>query len=111
MAPSALPDTLDGWLAHIERGHPQSIAMGLDRVRVVRNSMALVPPSTMTIFTVGGTNGKGSACMMLESIWLFRTPVKRLSPLRILLACRVMVLPHCIRFAIAPSPCAGRPTE
>lgn len=68
MAPSALPDTLDGWLAHIERGHPQSIAMGLDRVRVVRNSMALVPPSTMTIFTVGGTNGKGSACMMLESI-------------------------------------------
>ena len=61
-----LPGTLDGWLAHIERVHPQTIAMGLDRVRVVQQAMALVP--AVPVITVGGTNGKGSACMMLEAI-------------------------------------------
>lgn len=66
MPPSALPDTLHGWLARIERGHPQSIAMGLDRVRAVSDAMCLVPKCP--VITVGGTNGKGSACMMLEAI-------------------------------------------
>lgn len=61
-----LPHTLDAWLAYIERGHPQSIAMGLDRVRAVKEAMGLEP--AFTIITVGGTNGKGSACMMLEAI-------------------------------------------
>jgi dihydrofolate synthase/folylpolyglutamate synthase len=61
-----LPSTLDGWLAHIERVHPQSIAMGLDRVRAVKDAMALTP--TVPVIIVGGTNGKGSACMMLEAI-------------------------------------------
>ena len=64
--PSALPGTLDGWLAYIERVHPQTIAMGLDRVRVVRDALALATP--FPILIVGGTNGKGSACMMLEAI-------------------------------------------
>ena len=58
--------TLDHWLAHIERVHPQAIAMGLERVRVVKDAMALAPQ--FPLFTVGGTNGKGSACMMLEAI-------------------------------------------
>jgi dihydrofolate synthase/folylpolyglutamate synthase len=67
------PSTLDGWLAHIERVHPQTIAMGLDRVRAVKDAMALVPAletleSKVPVITVGGTNGKGSACMMLEAI-------------------------------------------
>ncbi len=66
IAPSSFPSTLDGWLAHIERVHPQSIAMGLDRVRAVKDAMALTP--TCVVITVGGTNGKGSACMMLEAI-------------------------------------------
>ena len=63
---SRLPDTLAGWLAHIERVHPQSIVMGLDRVRAVKDAMALLP--TVPVITIGGTNGKGSACMMLEAI-------------------------------------------
>ena len=61
-----LPDTLDGWLDYIEQVHPQSIAMGLERVLAVRHAMALNP--AFCIITVGGTNGKGSACMMLEAI-------------------------------------------
>jgi dihydrofolate synthase/folylpolyglutamate synthase len=60
------PHTLDGWLAYIEQVHPQNIAMGLDRVRAVKDAMELVP--AFPVITVGGTNGKGSACMMLEAI-------------------------------------------
>ena len=60
------PRSLDGWLAYIERVHPQTIAMGLDRVRAVKEALGLVP--ACPVITVGGTNGKGSACMMLEAI-------------------------------------------
>ena len=60
------PVTLSDWLVYIERQHPQSIAMGLDRVNVVRNALQLQP--SFPLITVGGTNGKGSACRFLESI-------------------------------------------
>lgn len=40
--------------------------MGLERVAAVRDALQLVP--AFPIFTVGGTNGKGSACAMLEAI-------------------------------------------
>jgi len=58
--------TLDDWLAYIGRQHPQTIAMGLDRVSSVLSRMNLKLPSP--VITVGGTNGKGSTCAMLESI-------------------------------------------
>ena len=57
---------LDDWLEHISGQHPQTIAMGLDRVSSVLNRMNLKLPSP--VITVGGTNGKGSTCAMLESI-------------------------------------------
>lgn len=60
------PKTLDQWLAHIERVHPQSIAMGLERVAAVKQALGLSPE--FVVITVGGTNGKGSACAMLEAI-------------------------------------------
>lgn len=62
------PETssLTDWLRYIEQVHPRAIAMGLDRVCAVRGRMGLVP--SFPIITVGGTNGKGSACAMLESI-------------------------------------------
>ncbi len=63
---NAMPVTLDEWLAYIERVHPQSIAMGLDRVGAVRRALHLDP--RFPLITVGGTNGKGSACAMLEAI-------------------------------------------
>ena len=58
--------TLDGWLAYLETLHPKSIAMGLDRVGAVaaRLDIALGCP----VITVGGTNGKGSTCALLESM-------------------------------------------
>lgn len=59
--------TLNDWLAHIERQHPQSIAMGLERVREVGGRMALGTPARRVI-TVGGTNGKGSTVAFIEAI-------------------------------------------
>ena len=58
--------TLQDWLAHCERLHPQTIALGLDRVGAVwqRLGVAFACP----VFTVAGTNGKGSTCAMLEAI-------------------------------------------
>ncbi|MFO1204775.1 MAG: bifunctional tetrahydrofolate synthase/dihydrofolate synthase [Burkholderiales bacterium] len=54
------------WLDYLEQLHPTTIAMGLERVARVLDSLALRP--VWPIVTVGGTNGKGSTCAMLESI-------------------------------------------
>ncbi|MDO8933880.1 MAG: bifunctional folylpolyglutamate synthase/dihydrofolate synthase, partial [Rhodocyclaceae bacterium] len=59
---------MDDWLAHIERQHSQPIALGLERVRVVQT--ALGRKQTCPVIVVGGTNGKGSTCAMLERILL-----------------------------------------
>jgi len=61
-----VPRTLDDWLHHVERQHPQTIALGLDRVEAVRRRMDLA--FDCPVITVGGTNGKGSTCAMLEAI-------------------------------------------
>ena len=58
--------SLGEWLAFIEQQHPQPIALGLERVQQVLSRMQLQLPSP--VITVGGTNGKGSTCAMLESI-------------------------------------------
>ncbi len=63
-----LPETLDGWLGLLEVRHGQSIQLGLDRVRAVRDALQL--PQTCPVFTVGGTNGKGSTCALLEAVLL-----------------------------------------
>jgi dihydrofolate synthase / folylpolyglutamate synthase len=60
------PGTLGQWLEHIERLHPKTIALGLERIGRVREQLALEP--CFPVITVGGTNGKGSTCAMLESI-------------------------------------------
>ena len=64
----SLPQTLDQWLALLEGRHVQTIKLGLERVRAVRAALGADPESA--IITVGGTNGKGSTCAMLESILL-----------------------------------------
>ncbi|MBE0619574.1 MAG: bifunctional tetrahydrofolate synthase/dihydrofolate synthase [Burkholderiales bacterium] len=61
-----MPKDLAGWLAYIERQHPQTIALGLERVGRVRVAMGLAP--AVPVITVAGTNGKGSTCAMLEAI-------------------------------------------
>ena len=60
------PETLEQWLSHIERLHPATIALGLERVLEVRSRLSLNPG--FPLITVGGTNGKGSTCAMLEAI-------------------------------------------
>ncbi|HEV7803313.1 MAG TPA: bifunctional tetrahydrofolate synthase/dihydrofolate synthase [Burkholderiales bacterium] len=58
--------TLQDWLTHIEQVHPRAIDMGLERVNTVKHALGLSP--AFPVITVGGTNGKGSACAMLEAI-------------------------------------------
>ena len=59
--------TLPDWLDYIERIHPRSIDMGLERIRVVARALKLGKPGKAVI-TVGGTNGKGSTVAFVESI-------------------------------------------
>jgi dihydrofolate synthase/folylpolyglutamate synthase len=69
-------DTLQDWLAHCERLHPQTIELGLERVKAVSDRMGLRFPCP--VITVAGTNGKGSTCAMLEAVALqagYRTGV------------------------------------
>ena len=69
--------SLDDWLDYISAQHPATIALGLERVREVAVRMGVLPgdrahPSSSSalspIITIGGTNGKGSTCAMLERI-------------------------------------------
>lgn len=62
------PPTLDGWLALLESRAGPSIRLGLERVGAVRERLGL--DSDAVVVTVGGTNGKGSCCAMLEAILL-----------------------------------------
>ncbi|MDP1682374.1 MAG: bifunctional tetrahydrofolate synthase/dihydrofolate synthase [Burkholderiales bacterium] len=62
------PHQLEGWLSHLERLHPKTIELGLDRVLAVRDSLKLFP--RFPVILVGGTNGKGSTCAMLEAMLL-----------------------------------------
>ena len=63
---AGLSKTLPQWLDYIEQLHPQAIALGLDRVEKVAQALGLTP--AFPVITVGGTNGKGSVCAMLEAI-------------------------------------------
>jgi dihydrofolate synthase / folylpolyglutamate synthase len=66
---STLPTTLPAWLALLESRHAETVInMGLDRVRAVKDRMALA--FTCPVIMVAGTNGKGSTCAMLESMLL-----------------------------------------
>jgi dihydrofolate synthase / folylpolyglutamate synthase len=58
--------SLSEWLGFIERQHPQPIAMGLERVAEVYSRLSV--EISFPVITVGGTNGKGSTCAMLEAI-------------------------------------------
>jgi dihydrofolate synthase/folylpolyglutamate synthase len=64
----ALPTNLADWLTRLESLHPKAIDMGLERVAQVRDALAV--RLDCPVITVGGTNGKGSTCAMLEAILL-----------------------------------------
>ena len=58
--------TLQDWLQFIESQHSQAIALGLERVAQVFGNLGI--SLGCPVITVGGTNGKGSTCAMLEAI-------------------------------------------
>ena len=60
--------SLNDWLARLEALHPKAIDMGLERVASVAQRLGL--HFACPVIIVGGTNGKGSTCAMLESILL-----------------------------------------
>jgi len=60
--------SLDAWLQRLETAHALVIELGLERVDAVARAMDL--QFTCPVITVGGTNGKGSTCAMLESMLL-----------------------------------------
>ena len=59
--------SLSEWTRLVESLHPKNIEMGLDRIRVVKERLAIRFDCPVVI--VGGTNGKGSTCAMLQTIW------------------------------------------
>jgi dihydrofolate synthase/folylpolyglutamate synthase len=61
-----MPSTLADWLSYLESLHPKTIALGLERVAQVKQRLNL--QADFPIITVGGTNGKGSVCAMLEAM-------------------------------------------
>lgn len=58
---------LAAWLHYLEHLHATAIDMGLERVRQVADHLQLLRPAG-TVFTVAGTNGKGTTCRTLETI-------------------------------------------
>ncbi|WP_151634163.1 bifunctional tetrahydrofolate synthase/dihydrofolate synthase [Noviherbaspirillum aerium] len=62
------PATLADWLSQLESMHPKAIDMGMERVGKVRDRLGI--HFDCPVIIVGGTNGKGSTCAMLEAILL-----------------------------------------
>ncbi|PLC51018.1 bifunctional tetrahydrofolate synthase/dihydrofolate synthase [Pollutimonas subterranea] len=67
LVPSATA-SLQDWLAYLETLHRHPIELGLERISAVAAKLELTYPYVK--ITVGGTNGKGSTCAMLEAILL-----------------------------------------
>jgi len=61
-----VPRSLSDWLDYVEKQHPSAIALGLERVAQVLSR--LDAGFDCPVITVGGTNGKGSTCAMLDAI-------------------------------------------
>ncbi|RNM09319.1 bifunctional tetrahydrofolate synthase/dihydrofolate synthase [Dickeya undicola] len=55
------------WLHYLEHLHFQTIDLGLERTQQVAERLHLLQPAPR-VFTVAGTNGKGTTCCTLESI-------------------------------------------
>lgn len=54
------------WLSYLENLHSKTIDMGLERVSQVAARLGVLKPAPF-VFTVAGTNGKGTTCRTLEA--------------------------------------------
>jgi dihydrofolate synthase/folylpolyglutamate synthase len=59
--------SFEQWLAYQAQVHPQAIALGLDRLRVVLERLQWRQPA-IPVITVAGTNGKGSVSAYCSAI-------------------------------------------
>ncbi|MEX9254124.1 bifunctional tetrahydrofolate synthase/dihydrofolate synthase [Pseudenterobacter timonensis] len=55
------------WLSYLENLHSKTIDMGLERVSNVAARLDVLRPAPF-VFTVAGTNGKGTTCRTLEAM-------------------------------------------
>lgn len=60
-------DELEDWLSYLESLHPNTIDLGLERVQQVASRLHL-NFSNISVFTVAGTNGKGSCVATVEAL-------------------------------------------
>ncbi|WP_342221884.1 bifunctional tetrahydrofolate synthase/dihydrofolate synthase [Candidatus Fukatsuia endosymbiont of Tuberolachnus salignus] len=70
--PPPLPQptsSLATWLSYVGSLHHQEIDLGLERIKKVAERIDLLKPATH-VFTIAGTNGKGTTCCVLEKILL-----------------------------------------
>jgi dihydrofolate synthase/folylpolyglutamate synthase len=58
---------LEAWLLLLEKRHPQAIDMGLERCGLVYRQLGSPRPAKL-VFTVAGTNGKGSTVAFLSAM-------------------------------------------
>ncbi|MGI9344077.1 MAG: bifunctional tetrahydrofolate synthase/dihydrofolate synthase [Gammaproteobacteria bacterium] len=62
-----MPRSLAEWLRWQEALNPREIDLGLDRVRDIAADLPIAPPAG-AVFTVAGTNGKGSTVAYIEGL-------------------------------------------
>jgi dihydrofolate synthase/folylpolyglutamate synthase len=63
----SFPETLQDWLRMLEIRHPSTIDLGLDRVGQVWRELGSPRPASR-VFTVAGTNGKGSTVAYIDAM-------------------------------------------
>lgn len=63
--------SLEQWLRWLESLHPQTIDLGLERLRPVYQRLAL-NPQRAKVLTIAGTNGKGSCALVSECLAMTR---------------------------------------
>ena len=62
--------SLTQWLDYLLSIHPTEIEMGLTRVTEVAERLGVISLAESKVIIVAGTNGKGTTCAMLESVFL-----------------------------------------
>ena len=62
------PDSLTSWLSYAEKLTEKPIELGLMRMRTMIARMGI--SFSCPVFTVAGTNGKGSTCALISSVLL-----------------------------------------